>query len=104
MIGWRCLVAYNSGRFTGFAYAGAETRVCFVKTTINNVQILKAATGPAIAEFSYDSIEVVDDNPTVLCLITRGYRAGVYYFDTYEVGMDVRTEPPFTDGLLFSAR
>ena len=74
----------------GFAYAGAETRVCFLRTTINNVQITKAATGPVLAEFSYDSIEIVDDNPTVLCLITRGYRAGVYYFDTYEASEPAR--------------
>ncbi len=48
-------------------------------------------SGPVLAEFSYDNIEVVDDNPTVLCLIAKSYRAGVYYFDTYGVCITVKS-------------
>ena len=58
---------------------------CQLRTQINSVAVLNAATGQPVVEFQLEHLEVVDANPNVVCLIVQGNRAGVYYFDSQQV-------------------
>jgi hypothetical protein len=42
--------------------------------------------GNVLAEFQYDHTEVVPSTATILSIFVQGPHAGVYYFETPEVG------------------
>ena len=58
---------------------------CIIKTLINSVQIINERSQALVAEFQLEHVEVVDNSPSVVCLIISGSKAGVYYFDSPEV-------------------
>eukprot|EP00042_Codosiga_hollandica_P056486 m.813804 g.813804 ORF g.813804 m.813804 type:complete len:816 (+) comp59362_c0_seq1:195-2642(+) len=66
-------------------------RTCFLRTCMACMQLSEEMDGQILLELPYEDIEVVDSNPTTVCLIAQGRSGGVYFFELSEARVLART-------------